>query len=509
LLGGYLLASLNINKDARYILPLIPVLMLILSALIYSYRGIGKLYLKIFTIALLLLLMGLNLFPLGGNWLTSNLSPKVKHYPYMGEKWANPEVIKEVINNAPYLRSNIAVLPSTPQINQHNISFFGAINNVQVFGRQVGTREKNFEKDVNSLEWFLLKTGDQGSIPETQKKTVKLVEDSQDFSIKNSWQLPDESELKIYYRQEPINQVTALNSRNSKIKLEKIIVNSQVANGQKIPITYQWSGSGNQLKNGIVILTWYSQANPQQKWIHDHGFAMGNIHQGKANNNQFEQDLLVTENTAMFIPENIPEDQYFLQATYLNRKTGETYPIDSNNFSLEINQNSPKLITKRQLDLVTQIRQFAPNLKYGIEGLDPVFAEVERINQYDPIQDYLKVTEKSLQYRLKTEKNLDYFYTLLLAQALQQNIKNAIITAKQIIEQDPNNIYNHAYLAFIYLYDWRGKEAEKVIQPALQSQPDLDILQYLDGVSAIMQGNFWKAWKVYQRIKNLGLIPQK
>lgn len=510
LIGGYLLSSLNINKDARYILPLIPVLCLILSALIYSYRGNGKLLLRSFTLALALLLMCLNLFPLGGNFLTEALSPKVKHYPYIGEKWANPKVIEEVIKTSPYLRSNIGVLPSTPQINQHNISFFGAINNSQVFGRQVGTREKNIVKDVASFDWFLTKTGDQGSIPEAQKKTVNLVEKGGDFKLQKSWQLPDKSQLNLYQRILPINQSLPLNSANSKVELAKIIVDSQLSSGQVIPITYQWSGSAKQLKDGIVILTWRSQDNPEQKWIHDHGIGMGNIHQGKFTDEEFKQDLLVIENTAMFVPENLAEGKYILEAIYLNRQTGETYPINTSKIAVEINNSIEPKTTNKQLDLVSQIRQFAPNLKYGIDGLAPVFAEVGRINQYDPIQDYLKVTEKSLQYRLQSETNLDDLYTLLLSQALQQKIESAITesgaqsaiaTSKQIIKQDPNNAYNHAYLAFIYLYDWRGKEAEKALQPAFNLQPDLDVLQYLDGISAIMQGNLPKAWQVYQRIK--------
>ena len=99
--------------------------------------------------------------------------------------------------------------------------------------------------------------------------------------MQKTWQLPDESKLELHYRQQPINQVTSLNSRNSKVQLEKILVNSTLGNGQKIPITYQWSGSGEQLEDGIIILTWFSPDNSEHKWIHDHGFAMGNIHQGK------------------------------------------------------------------------------------------------------------------------------------------------------------------------------------------------------------------------------------
>jgi 4-amino-4-deoxy-L-arabinose transferase-like glycosyltransferase len=499
LIGGYLLSSLNINKDARYLLPLLPVFTLILSALIYTYQAIGSKLLKLFTVFLALILMVLNLFPLGGEILTKKLSPKMQHFPYMSEKWATPEVIPATINRTPYLRSNIAVLPSTAEINQHNITFFGAIPSFKVFGRQVGVQEKFVSQDVNSLDWFLTKTGYQGSIPDAQKTTVELVENNGDFKIVNQWQLPDESDLKLYHRLLPSNEVLPLNTSNSNLKLDEVIVSEKVKQGQSIPITYKWSGSWDNLNNAIVILNWQSVKN-EQKFTHDHRLAMGNLHSDNLDLKELNPDFQVIENTAMFADENLEDGDYILQATYLNIDTGESYPIFTPNIKITLDKNVDLIASNRELDLVTQISKFAPNLSQGIEGLDPVFADIGRINQYDPTQDYLKVTEKAMEYRLKTEDNLDYLYTLLLSQVLQQKVDLAIATAKKLVEKNPDNAFNHGYLTFLYLYDWRGKEGEKALQPALTLKPDIIEFQYLKGVSALMQGNFWKAWKTYKQL---------
>ncbi|BAQ66551.1 glycosyltransferase family 39 protein [Geminocystis sp. NIES-3709] len=498
LLGGYLLSSLNMNKDARYILPLLPVLSLILSALTFSYQNIGATIFKIFTLLLALLLMIFNLFPLGGEFLTKKLSPEMQNFPYMGEKWATPMVIPSTIEITPYLRSNIGVLPSTPEINQHNISFYGAIPNFQVFGRQVGVREKEVSKDVHSMEWFLLKTGIQGSIPEAQKKTVELVENSENFYIVNQWLLPDNSELNLYRRKLPFNEVLTLNTNNSKVKLDEITVPEIFPSGQPIPITYKWSGSWENLYNGIVILDWQSLEN-QDKWTHDHHIAMGNLHPNNVSLEQINQDFQVIENTAMFPPNSLTEGDYILEAKYLNYGTGETEKIIIPEIKVTID-NEAEITVKRELDLVSQISQFAPNLSQGIEGLTPVFAEVTRINQYDPTQDYLKVTQKVMEYRLQTETNLDYLYTLLLSQVLQQKVDNAIETAQKLVSLNPENPFNHAYLSFLYLYDWKGKEGEKALQPALEIKPDVIEFQYLKGVSALMQGNLWQVWKFYRQL---------
>lgn len=502
LAGGYFLSSLNINKDARYILPLLPVFSLVLTATIFSIKGKIKNYLRIGIIALSILLMLLNLYSLNGKFLTHKLSPRVEHHPYFGGKWHHQEVVAEIIKTSPYLRSNLGVLPSTPEINQHNFSFYGSISNFQVFGRQVGVFEERINQDVRSLDWFLTKTGEQGSIPEAQKLAVNLVKNNGDFKLENSWQLPDQSTLELYYRIQPSVIVSPLSSNNSKVKLDQVIIPEKTPLNFPIPITYQWSGNWQELQNGIVILTWQKVGkNQSQKWLHDHGIGMGNLHSGNINQKQFNQDFQVIENTAMLPNPNLSEGIYRLQATYLNRKTGESYPIATPKIEITLDNNINP-IAAPELDLVTQLRNLAPNLSQGIEGLSPVFAEIGRINQYDPIQDYLKVSAKSLDFRLQNEQNLDYIYGAVLAKVLQQDINGAIASLQELVKTDPNNAYNHAYLAFVYLYDWQGNEGEKALQPALKLQPEVMEFQVLDGIAGLMQGNVVKAWQTYQNLSN-------
>ncbi len=503
LIGGYLLSSLNLNKDSRYILPLLPVVSLLLSAIIFSINFKYSYFLKLGIICLSLLLMLLNIFPLGGKFLTEAVSPLVEHHYQNKEKWYHQEVINTITNTSKYLRSNLGVLPSTPKINQHNYSLYGSFSNFQVFGRQVGVREKEVNQDVNSLDWFITKTGDQGSIPDAQKLTVNLVENSGKFELQKSWQLPDQSELKLYQKIIPSTTVETSNLVSEKVKLTQIIIPQNSPIGFPIPVTYKWLGNWQDLQDGIVLIDWQNTSNNNdQKWLHDHGIGMGNLHSGNTKATELkDKNFIVTENTATFPNPNLSEGNYSLKATYLNRKTGENYPIEIPPTTINLDNNIPAHLSP-ELDLVTQISQFAPDLAKGIEGLDPVFAQVGRINQYDPIQDYLKVTQKSRQFRLQNEQNLDYIYTLMLSYVLQQNVSEAIATAQKLIELDPNNAYNHAYLAFLYLYDWSGQKGEKALQPALKLAPHIQEFKILDGASGLMQGNLIKAWQTYQNLTN-------
>ena len=503
ILGGYLLSSLNINKDARYILPLLPICTLIVSALIYSYRGEKKQLFKIVTVSIAFILMLLNLFPLGGTFVTNKLSPKMENYPYTGKQWAVPKLVEKAKQTNPYQRMNIGVLPSTSKINQSNVSFYGSIpDSQQVYGRQVGVREKEVPQDVNALDWFMTKTGEQGSIPDAQKMTVDLVENGGDFSLLDKWLLPDESYLQLYQRKQLQTIVNPLNSTNSQLKLDEVIFPSQVSQNNTVDITYKWTGTAQELEETIVLLTWYSSENKTIKWTHDCSLGMSNLYFDNLAKNELNKDFQVIENTAMFVRGNIPDGNYILEVQLLNKNTGKTKPLTIPPTQITVNQNITSPVAQRELDLVSEINRLAPALGEGIEGLDPVFATVGRINQYDPDQAYLKVTEKALLHRLQTENNSDYLYTLLLSQVLQQKVEPAIVTAKKLVSLYPNNAYNHGYLSFLYLYDWNGEKGEKALQPALKLAPDVVEFKYLEGISALLQGHLIKVWSIGQKLIN-------
>lgn len=338
------------------------------------------------TVSFAFMLMCLNLFPIGGiagNYLTNTFSPKAQNYPYVGE-WHHAEVIEEIIRSEPQLQSTIGVLPRTAQINNHNVNYYGALRNFQVYGREAGTRKKFLEQDQRSFSWFLTKTGNQGAPKEAQVLMVQSVEKNPDFQVQKTWNLPDNSILKLYHRIKPNLEVKPISPAISKVKLEQVIVPQQAPPGKPVPVSYQWSGSWEQLQSGIVLLTW--QQN-KQKWLHDHAIAFGQLYSGNLKPNQLQNSFQVIEQTAMLPPTDIAAGDYTLQATYLNRETGENYPIAVPAVTIKIAPNTPATPAP-ELDLVTQLRTLAISLPKGRSALDKIFDEIGRINQYDPVQDY-------------------------------------------------------------------------------------------------------------------------
>ncbi|BAZ38569.1 glycosyl transferase family protein [Calothrix sp. NIES-4101] len=523
LISAYLLSSSNPNKDARYITPYLPTFAVFLA---YGFTRVKSLFgqrIRWGTLGLAVVLMLLNLFPIGGfagGLLTQTLSPQAQRHPETLAEIPHKEIITEIIRTEPYLRSTLGVLPSTEKINQHNLNYYGALTNFQVYGRQVGTRNRQIEQDARSLSWFLTKTGEQGSVPQSQPGIVKTVETSPNFKIQHSWRLSDGSTLNLYHQKEPTVEVMSrpLEYSSSQIIHEKNILPAPVTltqlifpenspPGVPIPVTYRWTGSWEELKNGLVLLTWRKEDDetqkpletkkkdlnsPPQSWLHDHAIGMGNLYTAIK---KTEGNFQAIERTAMLPPANIVPGKYRLEASYLNRLSGEIYAINTPQTSITINPQATATPAP-ELDLITQLRTLATNLPKGTQAIAKIFDEVARINQYDPTQDYLLQAQLTSEYRLRHyNSDSDLAYTVALANVLQRRVKGAINSLERVTQIDSQNPFAWAYLAFVRLYNWQPQAADKALKIALKINPNQSEFQALAGVAALMQGNFIKAWE--------------
>jgi 4-amino-4-deoxy-L-arabinose transferase-like glycosyltransferase len=532
--GSYFLASAIVNKDLRYIMPYLPILSVFLA---YGLTlGGSRLFDRIRwgSIGAAILLLFLNLYPVGGavgSFVTSNLTPTAQHYADIGTDWPLTQVIEEIIKTEPYLRSNLGVLPSTTAVNQHNLNYYGALENFQVYARQVGVRKKQVQQDARSLSWFVTKTGEQGSVPEEAQPAIsQIVRQGGDFQLHKSWNLPDRSLLELYRRrQTPIEVSQGERERergregdatnlNLRARLKRVVVPETAPPGKPVPVTYEWSGDLEELRSGLVLLTWRN-SNLSSSWLHDHGIGMGNLLAEKPNplplapspvgegwgegrRARGQNDFKVIERLAMLPPLDVPAGSYTLEATYLNRQTGEHYALPLPPVTLKID-SAASATPAPELDLITQMRTLSTALPKGTKALSPVFEEVGRINQYDPIQDYLVQASQLLAFRLQQQpENLPWLYALALSQALQQQVDPLIATLKRITLVDAANPYAHAYLAFVYLYQWRSPAAQTALQPAIALNPNLPEIRALSGIAALMQGNFFQAWHTFSALAN-------
>ena len=523
-LGSYLLWSAILNKDPRYIAPYLPALAIFLAwGWICWWRRWPRLTLATLGFGTLIVL--LNLFPLGfapGQWLATTLAPKAQFYPYRGEPYPHQAFIAHVAQARPYQISTIGGLHSTPAFNQHNVSYYGKLQDYQVYGRQIGDRPSMVEKDLRSLSWIYAQGNTQQPWPpgpdDKNAAFIQQLEASSDFALDQTWDLPENNRLYLYRRRSFPVTVTSLPDSacdaSTVPQLQRVEVPAVVPPNQAMPVTYEWIGPWQALRTGLALLTWEpttitSNTPLPHPWIHDHGIGLGTLrpHPIQANQVTFSTAQInpdscfqITERTATWLPENLPVGDYRLVGNYValtdHDLTDKGFPtIAMPEVTVTVDPQAQPAITP-ELDWVTQLRETARFLSQGPDFLDEVFDPIGRINLYDPIQNYTVQAEQSLQLRWQAQPEImEYGYGLVLAQVLQLKVDAAIATLEQLIKQDPENPYAHAYLSFVNLYAFRPNAAQAALTPALELAPNSPEIQGLSAIAALFQGNLWGAWQ--------------
>ncbi|MDC0832164.1 phospholipid carrier-dependent glycosyltransferase [Geitlerinema sp. CS-897] len=495
LIGAYLLCSFNINKDWRYSLPYLPVLATVMA---YGLTGWGW-RVRWGTAIAATGLAVISLRP------TTEFDPATTR-AYRGQPFPHTDVIAEITRTDPYLQTTLGVLPSTPAVNQHNLNYYGALANFQVYGRQVGVRSRDVPQDVRSLSWFVTKTGDPGSVPDAYDDTVALVEDSGEFSLHRQFPLPDGERLNLYRRQSPFVTITATETPTlpQRLSLDSVMVPPRIPPGSAVPVTYQWSGSWARFTKGMVLVTWRKVGDRENSafWLHDRaiasGFLMAQPHPGDSacQSDPHRCRFQVTERTAMYPPATLPPGTYALEARYLDLETGAIEAIAIPSLSISLDPAASP-VEAPELDRATQFRELAAAFPQGTVEIDRVFAEIGRINQYDPVQGYLDRAIAALESRLERYPNrADWAYGVGLAWVLKKRADRAIPAFERVVELDGDNPYAYAYLAIVNLADWHPVAAQRAIDLALAIDPTISELQVLDGVAALMRGNLLRAYRV-------------
>ncbi|BAY28362.1 hypothetical protein NIES2107_01890 [Nostoc carneum NIES-2107] len=480
LCSSYIFCSLGTNKDIRFILPCFPAISLILAYLFNLIENRWFDRIRFTAIGLSGIVLLNNLFPLpliqvwGG-----------KHLPNdEGKKYSLTQLIDKINQTNPYLRTTLGVIPvSTPQVNEFTLDYFGTLADFRVSGRKLTTNLSQVEQDLKNFSWYVTRDNEPdepGERGETKRKLKSLVESSPDLKLQGEWGLPNADKLRIYQRVNPAVVVEKLNDSNVAISLKQVIASNQLIVGKNNPITYQITGSWNDLQNGLLLLKWQ---NEQSAWYHDHAIALGNLYCGLKCHPQ--GNFQVTENLSTFIPKTLPIGKYQLSALYLDRKNSKVTPLNIPNTSVNVTDTG-NLAKSPALDLVSRMSQLAGEFQQG--KLDNIFVQVGNFNQYDANKDYLNQIEFAANYYLQNEpNNLNWRYTLALSQLLQRQVPELIQNLTEITKYDAKNPYAWLYLAFVYLYNFQPRQAEPKLAIAEKLKPDVPELKTLKTVTNIMK----------------------
>ncbi|MBD2353226.1 glycosyltransferase family 39 protein [Tolypothrix sp. FACHB-123] len=480
LLSSYIICSLGTNKDVRFILPLFPIISLILS---YCFNLINSKHfdrVRFIAIGLSAIILVNNLFslPLIQGW-------GGKHLPSdEGTKYPLAQLIDKINQTNPYLMSTLGVIPvSTPQVNEFTLDYFGTLADFRVYGRKVTMKLSQIEQDLKYFPWYVTKDNEPdepGERGETKRKFKALVESDPDLKLQADWVLPSGDKLRLYRRVNPDVVVEKVNNVNSGINLKPVISNNQLVAGHSNPVSYQITGEWDDLQNGLLLLKWQ---HDKSSWYHDHAIGLGNLYCGVKCHPQ--ENFQVSETISTFLPQQLGLGEYQLSAQYLDRRTGKVTSLNIPATTVTVTDKG-KIDKAPALDLVSHMSQLALELQKG--KLDNIFVQIDNFNQYDPTQDYLKQIELAANYRLQNEpSNLNWRYTLVLAELLQRQVPELIENLTELTKYDAKNPYVWLYLAFIYLYDFQPRQAEPKLAIAEKLNPNIPELKTLKTVTNIMK----------------------
>ena len=164
------------NKDERYIAGTIPLIILILAIGFCKWSDWLDSSFKFNFYGLLFLAPLSFVFSNSLNKFNALENYQSKYYP-----------VKEIIsliksNQIGDKKETVIVIPSTPDVNQHNVSYIGRMQGGNILGRQLGQSLTHIEPVIEYSNWIILAEGDQGSVPSNSLVLDKSIRDSNIFT---------------------------------------------------------------------------------------------------------------------------------------------------------------------------------------------------------------------------------------------------------------------------------------------------------------------------------------
>ena len=458
LVGGLLICVLGSTKVERFFLPLLPQVLLIMAALIDSWRGRYGQVLRVVLTLLAALSLVLLQFPL----LTL---PGVAAHPVNGEQgWPIAEIVTRVETLAPGRTETLAVLPDHPYLNAFNLDAEGRRQGRSVAAREPINAPERPQEALADFDWFVVKEGDQGPLYARPRQAAleAQLREGQGFSVVGRWPLPDGTAALLYRRNTTdltVQPVACQPRQEESIDWDR--------RGEIGVLTLQ--AATGVLRDQLLLLDWRL---PQGQLLAEQELAPGRGY-------LLAGEGCVQLQTALTLPPGLPQDAR-LQARLLNRRTGRVQALvavpNAASMSALVPMARPPLVVLQSLGQLLRQGQF-----------DPLFMEVGRLNQADPDQDYLRQAIALGSVRVaETPDRLDQLYPLALAYALERQAPEAEAVLKRIVRLDAANPNAWLALGVVKTYRLQLREARAAFDRAASLGDRSPTLTTLRGVTAAL-----------------------
>ena len=192
LVAAWLLTSLSPNKSDRYITPLLPTLLLLLARGWWQW---GRLLRQRASWAAPVALISglLACLPAGMAFQLDRFEDRPR---------GPLEALVQAAGGGDPAQSarTLIVVPSTSDLNQHNVSYYGRRHGGQLVGRQMGSSRDDVGPTLRAAQWVVLAEGGQGSVRKSARRLDEAVRTSGVFRQVGAFERPKGGSYSLWTR---------------------------------------------------------------------------------------------------------------------------------------------------------------------------------------------------------------------------------------------------------------------------------------------------------------------
>lgn len=190
--AGLVATTLSPNKDARYLAPVLPLLLLLLAA---GWWQLGQRLQRLLGRRSACALLGMGLLAGAAGSASTALA---------GVQAAEPNPLPALIarlrsevGNSP---TTLLVVPGNPSLNEQNVTTYGRLGGGRIEGRRLGRRRSEHPLVLQRATWLLLATGDQGTNRPASKELSQTLRADGRFARVGHWPWSEGREVELWHR---------------------------------------------------------------------------------------------------------------------------------------------------------------------------------------------------------------------------------------------------------------------------------------------------------------------
>jgi hypothetical protein len=195
-LSGWLLTTLSPNKDPRYITPVLPLLVLLLS---WGWWQLGQALLRRGWRRASWAALAAGLAASAGS-AVSVQAGEIRWQP----RSPLPGVMDAMRQQVGDQPRTLVMLPNAAELNEHTATVFGRARGGQIVARQLGRQPGERELVLDQAEWILLTTGEAGMRREASRQLAKEIRQDSRFRLVGRWPWSDGEPVELWSRRQPV-----------------------------------------------------------------------------------------------------------------------------------------------------------------------------------------------------------------------------------------------------------------------------------------------------------------